>query len=86
MMPALVLIEVGRRRLVPIPLPVFLLWPLVLLALVAVGLMRLVLAVIGRPPGVLGAAATGLRALFQLAGLRVDVESADGERFRIQFI
>lgn len=86
MMPALVVIGVSRRKLIPIPLPVLVLWPLVLLAFAAVWTLRLGLAVLGRPPGVLETAETGLRALFELAGLRIDVESADGVRFRIQFI
>ena len=86
MMPVLGVVGVGERRWVlPLPLPVVLLWPLVLLPLgAAAGIERLLRrspAGLRRP--VAGAA---LALLWQLSGLRIDFRAARGVRLLIWLI
>lgn len=101
MMPALAILGGagvrGRRWFLPLPL--FLLWPLVLVVLAAMAIGTRVLRPssssmrafqpsdlsqsAGRP---LAAARLTLRAFCQLRGLRIDVRSSDGEGFRLWFI
>ena len=81
MMPVLGVVGVGGRRWAePLPLPLVVLWPLVLVPLgAAEGLERLLLpsAASPRRPTVAGAV---LAMLWQLSGLRIDVCSARGVR------
>ncbi len=80
-MPVLGVVGVGGRRwAVPLPLPLILLWPLVLVPLgAAAGLERLLRpgAAGPRRPTVGGAV---LAMLWQLSGLRIDICSARGVR------
>ena len=81
MMPAVGLIGISRTRwLPPLPVPLFLLWPLVPLCL---GLARLMDR--SRP-----VEAAKLRAAIyifcELRGLRIDVDTADERHVRIRFI
>ena len=87
MMPAIGLIAIGRQRwpTVPLPLPLFPIWPLVLLALGAVALARKVLPESDARTA-LTIAHTAVLAFFQLSGLRIDVESADRTRVRMWLI
>ncbi|MBN2170030.1 MAG: hypothetical protein JW819_01760 [Candidatus Krumholzibacteriota bacterium] len=86
MIPSLLLVGVGRRRRVILPLPVFLLWPLLaLFALAAWILLRLA------PAGTVTASAarTGLSALAvacQLSGTRIDVRDPDGPQVYLRFL
>ena len=86
MLPTLGLVRIGNRRwTVPLPLPVFLVWPFVLLALGGVALSR---GLIGHREGHisrLAIAQTGLLALFYLSGLTVDVHAKDGTRVLVWF-
>ncbi|MCY3844457.1 MAG: hypothetical protein OXH69_13060 [Acidobacteria bacterium] len=81
MMPVLGVVGVGGRRwAVPLPLPLVVLWPLVLVPLgAAAGLERLLRPSAAGPrrPTVAGAV---LAMLWQLSGLRIDVCSARGVR------
>ena len=86
MLPTLGLVRIGNRRwTVPLPLPVFLVWPFVLLALGGVSISR---GLIGRREGdvsKLAIAQTGLLAFFYLSGLTVDVHAKDGTRVLVWF-
>jgi len=74
MPPALLLLGIGHMRRLVLPLPLFLLWPLLLLAWLGLGLAWV--ATIGRPrPAGLVAGRTTLRALGELGGTRVDVRN-----------
>jgi len=83
MPPALLLVRVGRARRLTLPLPLFLLWPLVLLAWVVLGPAWLVTA--GRRPALLAAGITALRAFNELRGTRVDIRGRDASIY-LQFI
>ena len=86
MMPLVGLVAVGGRRwAVPLPLPLVLLWPLVLVPLgAAAGLERLLRAEAGAGrPTVAGAA---LAVLWQTSGLRIDIRSARGVRVLLWLI
>ena len=79
MLPSLLLIGVGSRRLW-IPLPFVLLWPFWLLGWVVwapARLLRLERAQTLR---------LGLILLAQLSGVQIDVDTADGKRIRLRFI
>jgi hypothetical protein len=88
MMPALLVIGIGgrSRRLFPLPLPLFVVWPLVLSALALVGLAGLLCRLSGAEPSGLRAARTGLLAFFHLSGFRAEVESPDGTRLRVLLV
>lgn len=76
MPPALLLVRVGRIRWLVLPLPFFLLWPLLLLAWLGLGLAWL--ATSGRPrPRALLAGFTALRAIGELPGTRIDLRGKD---------
>jgi len=85
MPPAILLLGVGRRGWL-LPLPVFLLWPLALLAALVIGVARLILPARGPRSAVWRWGWIGLRAFCQLHGTRVDVRSNNGERVRLWFI
>ncbi len=81
MMPALALIGIpGPRWLPPLPIPLFLLWPLVLVCL---GIAKLL-------DRVRSAEATKLRTAMQvfreLRGLTINVDAADHKQVRIWFV
>jgi hypothetical protein len=84
MPPALVLVRFGRRRRIPIPLPVFLLWPLLVIAWLGLGLAWLVTAGRQRPAPVV-AGVTALRVLNELHGTRIDLRGRDAN-ITMQFI
>lgn len=77
MIPALLLIGVGWQRRLPLPIPLFLLWPLAGLAVLATGAVQLArrLASPGLRPPLLPAP---LQAIFHLSGLKVDVRTRSG--------
>ena len=83
MIPALGIVQIGRRARFPIPLPFVLLWPLIGLA----GLLLWPAAWLsGRGTEAarrLDFARRSVLLLFHLSGLKVDVRSADGESVRI---
>ena len=83
MIPAIGLVLIGKpRSVVPLPLPVFLVWPVMLVALAGVTLAARL--VDGRDrDSALTVARCGLLACCQLSGLRVDVRSSDGTRVLI---
>jgi hypothetical protein len=80
MLPALVLVGIGRRRRFWIPVPAFLLWPLWLLG----WLVWLVFRVCRFPWARTLSEALLLGA--HLSGVRVDIDSADGDRIYIRMI
>jgi hypothetical protein len=81
MMPALALLGVrGPRWLPPLPLPLFLLWPLVPLGL---GLARILRR--GRPAEAWRLRAA-LRMFRELRGLAIDVDTSDHTQVRIRFL
>ncbi len=81
MMPALGLIGIpGPRWLPPIPIPLFLLWPFVLVCL---GLARLLDRV---QPVAAAKLRTAMQAFRELRGLTIDVDTADHEQVRIWFV
>jgi hypothetical protein len=81
MMPTLALIGIpGPRWLPPFPLPLFLLWPLVLVGL---GIARLLDR--GRSSRAAKVRAA-LEVFCELRGLAIDVDTADNKQVRIRFI
>lgn len=81
MMPSLALVGLSRpRRLPPLPVPLFLLWPLVLFCLAIARLLQR-----DRPMH-----AARLRAAMQvfreLRGLSVDLDIAEHRQLRIRFV
>lgn len=86
MIPALAIIGFGRKRMIPLPVPLFLLWPFILLALAVVGLAGWLTR---RQPAArsgLLVARTALLATFHLSGLRIDVRSRDQDNVYFRFI
>ena len=81
MMPALGLIGIpGPRWLPPIPIPLFLLWPFVLVCL---GIARL----LDRDrPAEAAKLRTAMQAFRELRGLTIDVDTADHKQVRIRFV
>jgi hypothetical protein len=86
MIPALLILGIGRQRRFPIPLPLFLIWPFVIVAL---GIVSIGAAVFGRRTEQgrhLHLARIGLLTLFQLSGLKIDVREQSGEGVNIWFL
>jgi hypothetical protein len=83
--PAVLLVGVGRQRRVPLPAPLFLLWPLVAAAIVGIYTVRGLRRLIGLRPGapivpiLIGAA-------FRLSGLKVDIRTRDGTDVLLWFL
>jgi len=91
MWPTLLLVRIGGRRGVPLPLPLFILWPLLLVAWLCLGLGYLGLALsrafARRPRGEsLAGLWLALRLVPHLRGVLVDVQAAAGERVYIRII
>jgi hypothetical protein len=80
MLPALLLVAVGGRRRVWIPLPAFLLWPVWLLGWVVWLALRLLRVPWERPLRAALALAAGL------SGLRVDIDTSGGEHIHLRAI
>lgn len=84
MLPALLLVRFGRTRWLTLPLPLFLLWPLLLLTWLGLGLVWLVTS--GRPrPRTLMVALTTVRMLGELRGTQIDLSKQDGSIY-LRFI
>ena len=84
MIPSIGIVRIGRKRGVPLPLPLFLVWPFLLLGGLILAVARL-LVPNGTPAAAsLDAGRLGLLTLFHLSGLRVDVETADGMNVRFR--
>ena len=84
MPPALLLMRVGRIRWLIVPLPVFLLWPLLLLGWLGFGLAWAITYGKRRPRYVL-AGLTALRGINELRGTKVDVWGHDASLY-LRFI
>ncbi len=85
MLPALAIIGIGSGRRFRVPLPLFLLWPLLLvgaLVMAAVGGSRVRT---GRP-GFFARFRTCLAVFCHLSGLNIDVRSRDGTSFYLRLI
>ena len=86
MIPSLMMIGVGRGCRYPLPLPLFLLWPLIALA----GLVLALCLPFAPSDSTVGrrirAGWQALRAFAQIRGLKIDVLSKDGERVLIWFV
>ncbi len=81
MIPAIGLVLIGKARwTVPLPLPVFLFWPFILVALGGVTLVERLVDEGDARHSMLTMARCGLCAFCQLSGLRIDVRSPDGTR------
>ncbi|MCC6738944.1 MAG: hypothetical protein IT452_07845 [Planctomycetia bacterium] len=77
MIPALLLVGVGWQRRLPLPIPLFLLWPLVAVAVLVTAIVQLARR-ITRPAATTPLFPPVLEALFQLSGLRVDIRDREG--------
>ena len=81
MIPSVGLLKIGNPSwTLPLPLPVFLAWPLIAIALGGVVLMQRVVDRQGASFSRLALTRVALRALFQLSGLKIDVRSTEGTR------
>lgn len=81
MLPALLLLGIGRRPRLWIPLPILLLlWPVWILGWFA----WLVLRVAQTPQA--APLRTGLTAVAHLSGVRVDVDTKDGDNIHVRLI
>ena len=76
MPPALLLVRFRHIRRLILPLPVFLLWPLLLLAWLGLGLVWLATTGRPRPRGLLAGLMT-LRVLSELRGTEIDFRGHD---------
>ena len=84
MPPSLLVLGFGEERRVRLPLPLFLLWPFLLVAWLGLGLAWLVTS--GRPrPGGLMAGLTALRVFSELHGTKIDIRGQDASIY-MQFI
>ena len=86
MIPALAIIGFGRKRMIPLPVPFFLLWPFIVLALAVVGLASWLTRRQRTVRSGLAVAKIALLAMFHLSGLRVDVRSHDQTNVYFRFI
>ena len=80
MLPTLLLVGVGRRRRISLPVPLILLWPFWLLGWVAWAPARLLRHEWAH------ALRYGLVVLAQLSGLRLNVDTTDGKRINLRFV
>ena len=80
MLPTVLLVGVGQRRRVWIPLPVILLWPFWLLGWVVWAPAWLLRSEWAQ------ALRTGLLLLAQRSGLQLDVDTTDGTRIHLRFV
>jgi hypothetical protein len=80
MLPALLLVGVGHRRRVWIPLPVFLLWPLWLLGWAVWSVFKAFGIPWERPLRV------ALLLGIHMSGVRLDIDSHDATRIRLRMI
>lgn len=80
MLPALLLVGVGRRRRFWIPLPAFLLWPLWLLGWVVWFVFEVFRLPWAEP------LALALMIGNHMSGVKVDVDTADGNHIHIRMI
>lgn len=86
MFPAIGLVRVGRKRGFPLPLPLFLLWPLLLVGWLLLEGARLLVPRGAAAALSLDAARLGFLTLFHLSGLSVDVQTSDGVNVRFRLI
>lgn len=86
MWPAILVFGIGRERRLPVPLPLFLIWPAVGAGWAVIGVSKLVAPGASRRPGAIGTLNTSLRLFNQLRGTRVDIDSADGTRVHVRLI
>jgi len=70
----------------PLPLPVLLVWPFVVIALGGVALAQRFASRQSASFSRLAVARVGLSALFQLSGLRVHIRSTDGARILVWLV
>lgn len=82
-LPAVILLGFGGGAF--LPLPVFLLWPLLLLAWLLV-MLFLVLVPVGPVRSWLSMSRQALRAFASLPGFRVDMRSSDGPGFNLWIV
>jgi hypothetical protein len=80
MVPSLLVMRIGPGRGVPLPLPLFLLWPFFILAALLVGAGYLAVLVVGGDTRRFAMAGLAGRMLLNLRGLKIDVRSHDGTR------
>ena len=80
MLPTVLLVGVGQRRRICLPVPVILLWPFWLLGWVVWAPARLLF------PGWAHPLRAGLILLAQLSGLSLDVDTTDGTRIHLRFV
>jgi hypothetical protein len=86
MIPAFAVVRVGTWKRAAIPIPIFLVWPLVGLLWVATSIALIFVPNKRTARDPLALASAGAASLFQLSGLRIDVQSRRGERVYLRFI
>ena len=86
MIPALALVWVGSGRRVPLPIPLFLLWPLLGIGYLLVTLGRFLTPRGSEARGQADAASGLAGILLRLSGLSIDVRPRRGRRVRFRLI
>lgn len=86
MIPALLLVGVGGRRRAILPLPLFLLWPLLALFALGVGALRLLAPAGTEAARAARAGRLALAVAWQLSGTRIDVRDPGGEQVYLRFL
>jgi hypothetical protein len=86
MPPAIVMVGFGRQRRIPLPLPVFLLWPFAFLAWYVLTVARLAFSDDAGLSRKFHVASTILHSYANLSGLRIDVHSQDGGGIYLRMI
>ncbi len=86
MPPALIIILIGSRKRIPIPVPLFILWPLVAAVALLVALAWLLIPSSRWHRTPFAVMALGLRIFWNLHGLKVNVDAHDGTKVYINVI
>jgi hypothetical protein len=86
MWPSLLVLGIGRRRRLPVPLPLFLAWPIVGAGWAVVGLAGFVAPGATRRPGAFGTLRTGLTLFNQIRGTRIDIDDSNGTHVHLRLV
>ncbi len=86
MLPAFCVLSVGRGRGIPLPIPLFLLWPLIGLAWLALLAARVLVPRDGETRQRISAAASALALVARLSGLHIQIGAAGSRTIGVRFV